>query len=165
MASKLLNEILDELKDYEPIKKKYSNDYYLGTFIGKEIVNVYLLNVDVDSIYNKCVHVSEEEFEEAARLYNIVSNAFTYDRNYKTDTAKEAHKNWLSYVKSLELKYLPKTIDCYFPQVELTINQDIYQGIKDAIWDCDFSNYDVTEDLIGQSFGFDKPITIYLQIK
>lgn len=166
MASKLFEDIISEIeqqeKDPNYVKKvkTYSHDFYFGQMIGNIIVDNYLLNVNVDLMYNNVVLVSEEEFNKAKRLEN-----YTYNHGY-SDSSKEFrkdnHKVWLEYVDSLAAKYLPKTIDCIINLPLFTVTEDIQKGIENSIWNCDFSRYWV-ENLVGQTFGINNPITIYLK--
>ena len=164
MASKLLDELLDEMKktNYKPEVKIYSDEFYFGRMVGQIIVDKYLLNVDVDSMYKHIIRVSTEEFNEAERLRD-----FIYSQGYSQgfeEFRKVNHKIWLDYVDSLAIKYLPETITCTFDLPEFVVTEDIQKGIENAIWNCDFSRYWL-DNLVGQTINKNNPIILKLQIR
>lgn len=145
-----LNE--DDLFDYT------NADYQLGIYVGEFIVGLHLPTLNIDSLKtNKIVEVSNEEFQEYKKLYDI----------WECQNHEENWKVVRDYTKKLGEKYLPKKLEINVPKFYPNDLSLLKKGVERSIWDCDRSWYWVEDDFFTQTLygAWCSKITLYLNFK
>jgi hypothetical protein len=121
----------------------------LGIYVGEYIITHYLQTLSTDMLQsNIVVKVSDEDTNTWAELeknYHSIDN--------KTESNKVFYEN-LAWYKAMEKKYLPEKIKCMVPRIEPTDMEEFKEGLKEAIWDCDMSSYDLDEPFSVQTHEY-----------
>lgn len=111
----------------------------LGYFVGEYIVSNYLPSLCVDTLQtNKNIKVTEEERLEFERL----EKAYMDDPEHN----KEEFKEYLAYLKSLEKKYFPSTLQCSIRLINFEDINLFKKGLILSLWDSDRCTYSIKED-------------------
>lgn len=134
-------------KKIKKLKAQIRNlNYDLGYQVGEQIVRNFLYSLSTEGIQaNNVIEVPKEESDEYKRLYNVWKSAD------KGETSSQAFDESRRYHHELEQKYLPQIIEAQVNKVNPTKMNVFKGGIKDAIWDCDFSNYGLHEEWFVQT--------------
>ena len=128
--------------------KKLSLDFQLGLFVGEYIFYKYLPTLSVDYWKTRnVIDVSPEEKVENDRLNDIWFKKAMVAKDRKSD---EDWKAWHDYYKSLEVKYLPHTLDCRVYPLNLSNEEDFKRGVRSALWNSDVCAYkcSTNEDIV-----------------
>ena len=147
MKSKILDRILFDVTDAErqqwrrerdERRNRLTTEYQMGVFVGELIAIKYLLNLNIDMLGGgKSVKVSDAERAE----YELLEKEWA-----STKEGSPEHKTAWERMRTMQIeltrKYLPETIDCHFPLMRIPNMDEFKRGVGDAIWDCDYSNYD-----------------------
>lgn len=152
------------------IENKLISDlnYDLGISVGGIIVNRYLPTLSTD-MYNTdtIIQISEEEtkiWEEKEKKYN----SFPYKKTPEQEEAQTRlfyeNRKWYHI---LEEKYLPETIDVRITKIHPTNIKTFGEGIEEALWDCDFSHYKISEGFFeeGHKYAWCSTITLTRHIE
>lgn len=127
----------------------YTNmSYQLGRYVGEYIVALYLPTLSVDMIHSRSViDVSDEETSEYERLEKAWQPVFD-----DTNPESEEWTAYRAYHHSLAKKYLKPKLEILVPKVYPQDMEMFKEGLEGAIWDCDFSWYNVGDDFFRQTF-------------
>jgi hypothetical protein len=125
-------------------------DYYLGKLVGEIIYFRYLPTLEVDMLKSPTViEVTEEERLEVERLNQLMSDVY-YHTSIDEKTAKTAHtlahKNWMGYINTLAIKYLPQKLQCRFERIDVVNMDEFKDGLRGYQWDTDLSWYMPEDD-------------------
>lgn len=126
-------------------------NYDLGISVGGIIVNRFLPILSTDTMdVDNIIQVSEED----SKLWKEKENYYRKFPDGKTKEEKE-QKTRLFYenrkwFQSIEEKYLPETIEVRITKIHPTNLEKFSKGIKEALWDCDFSSYWIYEGFFNE---------------
>lgn len=154
------------IKGIKPIQSKVIDNlnYYLGLSVGENIVNKFLPTLSTDMLKtDRIIEVSEEEtkiWEEMSSEYNK-KYLWATDKEVKEEGTKQFYEN-LKWYKTLEEKYLPKTLTVRITKVKPTNIIEFQKGVEEALWDCDLSHYSVVDGFFeeGHDYGWCSIITL-----
>jgi DNA-directed RNA polymerase subunit L len=121
----------------------------LGIYVGGYVITHYLQTLSTDYLKsNIVIKVSDEDTNTWAELEKIHES--TID---EVESTKVFYEN-LAWYKAMEKKYLPEKIECMVPRIEPTDMEEFKEGVKEAIWDCDMSSYDLDEPFFVQTHEY-----------
>lgn len=142
-------------------RRKSDINQTLGMLVGNEIVYRYLYTLSTDCLQTyKIVDVSKEDYEK----YHTLDKEWE-DAKEGTEDKKEKWNAYLAFSKSLQKKYLPPKIECYFYNLDCITDMDKFRyGISSILWDCDMSHYNVTNFDIEEDGKYHTKITLYLDV-
>lgn len=121
----------------------------LGIYVGEYVITHYLQTLSTDYLKsNIVIKVSDEDANTWAEL----------EKNYESisdeaEATKVFYEN-LAWYKTMEKKYLPEKIGCMVPRIEPTDMIEFKEGLKEAIWDCDMSSYDLDDNFFTQTHEY-----------
>ncbi len=119
--------------------------YQLGFYVGEQLVHQYLPTLSVDDIQTRNnISVTCGEGDHYRKLEDIWGKQYDIDKK----SADKEWKEYKAYSKLLEDKYLPKTLECFFENLELTENDisSFKEGLILSLWDCDCCSYSLSPD-------------------
>ena len=157
----LIRKRINDIKSTpKPERPAMSLDYQLGYMIGDQIVDRYLITLSNERGTRNVIEISSEEQAEYDRLHEIWSVAYNIDKN-------NSNEEWTAYrdfANSLQKKYLPPKLECYIGRIE-SVNkiEDIKQGIRDSLWNCDVCCYDTEVIEIVEDVDWFSKVIIYLE--
>ncbi len=135
--------------------KKVSLNYQLGTYVGEYIIACHLPTLSTDMLLTRTIiEVSPEETAEWIELekpQQIYISSKDPDREAKEEARTRRFYENRKWYHVLEEKYLPETLKIMVPKVMPTNMEQFAKGIKDALWDCDRSHYDIQEGFFEQT--------------
>jgi len=144
--------------------QKTNESYDLATLAGEIILLKYLPTLETDMLKtNVIVKISATELIEEKRLHDILDNSYSF--NGGDGNSEHNHKIWLSYIKILAEKYLPKKIECVIPCITPKDLKQFKEGLCDFLWDTDLSWYIPADDcFISQERGA-RCSTVIIELK
>lgn len=132
----------DIKKRHEEHLEKLTLSYQLGFHAGEYIILHYLPTLSVDSIQTQNnISVTAGEGDACRKLSDK-----WFDLTGNPENKDISEKAWLElreYHKTLEEKYIPKTLKCmvgplYLKKAEMS---EFKEGVIDSLWDCDCCYY------------------------
>jgi hypothetical protein len=160
------DKISDDLKSAP--KRKYepqSLEWQLGIYIGDYIVEKFLPTLSTRGSTHTIIEVTKEEANEYERLDQDWWNAI-HPNGQSISNIENGKKEWnhlRAFVKMLEEKYLPKTLECHIPRLSSVSDENmtkLKKGIANALWNSDVSCYSCNLDDIEISTEEDDFFTI-----
>lgn len=125
--------------------KNASLELQLGYYVGEYICHRYLPTLSTDSLLTrKVIQVSPEDTAENQRLEKEwFSTCYGTKSQEISPEQKEKWKAYYEHNKMLNVKYLPHTLKCYVPQVNIDkMNiDDFKKGLTASLWDSDACAY------------------------
>lgn len=134
----------DVIKRNLAARASWTLAYQLGYYVGEQIVDRFLPTLSVDAIHtNNNISVTCAEGDECRRLNDVW---YSKRMSSKDDDDKSSEVEWnalRAYHEMLEVKYLPKTVDCPFQLLNIREEdmKDFKKGISVSLWNCDCSHY------------------------
>lgn len=145
------------------MSKTKSIPYSLGEYLAKYIIDHHMPSLSCNIWTKKVIQVTWGEAKEYRRLSDAW---FRKLHSYKKDIiarGKQAFKEeqkaykyakdeWNEYIKysyTLKEKYLPHTLKCIVPFIDLSdeeTNKEIKKGLIACLWDCDHCEYSLKEE-------------------
>lgn len=136
-------------RKYEPL----SLEFQLGHYIGDYIVEKFLPTLSTSASTHTIIEVTKEEYAEYERLDKDWWEAIhpNGQANSNVDSGKKEWNHLRAFVKMLEEKYLPKTLECHIPRLSSVSEENMLKlkkGIANALWNSDVCCYSCnTEDI------------------
>lgn len=129
---------------YDIERKKYIKSltlaYQLGYYVGEDITMRFMPSLTYISMIETNVQkrITEEERDKYRELD---------DKWYETNS-KEDFDIQLKYYKSLEKKYFPKVLKCYFDPINIPDEayDDFIKGLQHALWNSDCCAYSTKKE-------------------
>lgn len=135
----------EEMKQ-ENIKhlKTVSTEYWLGVFVGEEIVRKTLPTLDIDLIStNNVIKVLDLDRSLYEEIYNELQNS-VIDNEYN----KDVWEKYMNFRRNIEKKYLLNTIIHQTKPMFIENMADFKLGIANALWNSDVCHYSCDVDKI-----------------
>jgi hypothetical protein len=152
MISKNLEQVLESgSKKLELGAKENptSTSLQLGLYVGEYIVLRYLPTLSCEGLKtNTQISVTCAEGDEFRRLLSLCYETSMFKDE---ELRKSKFDDAFNYLKILEDKYLPKTLSCSIPYLNISDENlnDFKEGLILTLWDCDCCHYSLEpQDII-----------------
>ena len=125
-----------------------STSLQLGLYVGEYIVHRYLPTLSCEGLRTPTqISVTCAEGDKVRRLESV-----WYETSFKDEELRKSRfDDFLNYLRTLENKYLPKTLFCSIPYLNISDENltDFKEGLILTLWDCDCCHYSLEpQDII-----------------
>lgn len=132
--------------------KKQTLESQLGYYVGEDIVHRFLPTLSTDGVTSrKCIIVSEDDTKENKRLSDEWYSTTRYGGKWDGVTENGNKDKWEEYRthnKMLEFKYLPHTLTCHLPPLNVENIDEFKKGLINSLWNSDMCSYSLKPENI-----------------